>query len=73
MSEELFLFEQIESYSVNNLRQECEEYIRKKYPRPIKDEDLWEYQQFLRSEINLEFAHRLRIIADDIERKEYGK
>lgn len=71
--QELLLFESNETYSLLGLKDECMEWARKKFPHPVRFEDLWEYQNFLNSEANLEFANRLRKIADDIEKKEYSK
>lgn len=71
--QELLLFESDDTYSLIGLKDECLEWARKKYPHPVRFEDLWEYQNFISDEANLEFADRLRKIANDIEKKVYDK
>ena len=72
MSEQINLFQVEESYGLVNLKQSCYEYVKRKY-RPVECEDFNDFLEFIRSEAELEFAIRLRKIADDIEKRELGK
>lgn len=72
MQEQINLFQVEESYSLVNLKQSCYEYVKRKYTR-TECEDFADFMEFIRSEAELEFAIRLRKIADDIEKRELGK
>ena len=68
MNEEWTLFEMKESYSLVGLRDLC---IRETKARlkPVEGEDLEEFNREIADEADLLFAERLRIIADDIEKR----
>ena len=65
--EQLKLLEVEENYSLVGLKESCILFVKRKYPKPAEDESLEEYNEFLRDEIELEIAYRLRKIADQIE------
>lgn len=69
MAEQLKLLEIEESYNLNNLRNICSEFVKKKFPCPVEDEEFDDYLQMIQDEADLEFAARLRKIADDIENR----
>lgn len=69
MSEEPLLFEIQESYNLVGLRDACMDYVKKKYPQPMEDEDYDEYLQMLNDEADLEFCDRMRKMADQIEER----
>lgn len=64
---ELFTVE--ESYNLVRLRDSCYEFVKKKYPTPVEDEDYEDYLQMLRDEADLEFCARIRVMADQIEKR----
>ena len=69
MTEQLKLLVVEETYNLNNLRDICRDYVKKKFPNPVEDEDYDEYNKMLSDESDLEFAYRLRKIADQIEQR----
>ena len=72
MTEQPTLFQVEESYNLANLKQICYDFVKGKYTR-TECEDFSDFMEFIRSEAELEFAIRLRKIADDIEKRELGK
>ena len=73
MSEQMNLFQMQDSYNLANLKQICIEYVKNRYPEPVEEEDFYEYQEFIRVEIELEYASRLHQIACQIEDRVLGK
>lgn len=69
MAEQLKLLTIEESYNLVNLRDICREFVKKKFPSPMEDEDFDEYMEFLQQETDLEYVARLRKIADEIENR----
>lgn len=67
MAEQLKLLMIEESYNLANLRDMCRDFVKKKFPSPMEDEDFDEYMEFLQQEADLEYVARLRKIADEIE------
>ena len=74
MSEEqLSLMELEDTYSLIGLKESCRVFIKHKYPHAVREESMEEYNEFIEDETDLEFAIRLRKIADQIERQILGK
>lgn len=71
MGEQLQLIEVDENYSLVNLKDSCYTYVKKKYPAPIECEEYEDYLKMLKEEADLEFADRLRKLADKIEKRIY--
>lgn len=46
----------------------CRDIAKSRLPMPVKGETIDEYREELRDETRLEFAYRLRKLADDIEK-----
>ena len=67
------LFHIEESYNLVKLKEQCIAYIKDKYPKPVEEEDCDDYAEFIKDESDLEFACRLRKIADQIEKRIYGE
>ena len=73
MSEQLDLLKKEESYNLAHLRKICRDFVKAKYPSPVDGEDYLDYLEFIQTESDLEFATRIRKIADQIEERIYGK
>lgn len=69
MENEPTLFELDNSYSLVKLKENCRNYVKEKLPSPVDGQDYDEYLKELKDETDLEFAYRLRKIADDIEKR----
>lgn len=69
MEEQLSLINTNESYSLVNLKDSCYKFVKKKFPSPMECEEYEDYLQMLADEADLEFAFRLRVIADTIEKR----
>lgn len=68
MSEEWTLFEMKDSYSLVGLKDLCLKEVKSQMS-PVDGEDMDEYIKTIKDEADLLFAERLRIIADDIEKR----
>ena len=69
MDEQMSLIDANESYSLIGLKDACYKFVKKKYPSPMECEEYEDYLQMLSDEADLEFASRLRVIADEIEKR----
>lgn len=70
---QLSLMELDDTYSLIGLKESCRVFIKHKYPHAVREESQEEYNEFIEDETNLEFAIRLRKIADQIEKMVLGK
>ena len=67
MEQELTLFEMQSVYNLKTIEENTRIFIRKKFPKPVEEEDMDSYIDFINDEYKLELASRLREIADRLE------
>lgn len=58
-------------YDFSGLRKVCSQFIKEKYPRPVECEEYADYLQMIEEETDLELAHRIHEIANNIEKRIY--
>lgn len=63
------LFELVDWYNLKTIEETTKKDIRKKFPKPVDEEDLDEYNDFVDDEYKLELAERLKRMAELLEKQ----
>lgn len=63
------LFNLEEVYNLKTIEETTRQFIKKKFQKPVEEESLEEYNDFIDSEYKLELADRLRKMAERLEKE----
>lgn len=60
-------------YNLKTIEDNTRSYVHKKFPKPVEEEDIETYNNFIEDEYKLELASRLKITAERLEKEVESK
>ena len=56
-------------YNLKTIEEETKKFIKKKFPKPVDEEDMETYIDYIEDEYKLELADRLKTMANQLEKE----
>lgn len=56
-------------YNLKTIEDNTRSYVHKKFPKPVEEEDIESYNDFVEDEYKLELASRLKTMAERLEKE----